>query len=229
MDRRVNDPERPIRVLLADDQTMFREGLASLLASRGTMEIAGEAPDGEGAIALAKEKKPDVVVTQVEMPVERAKEYLSEMLKVSPESRVVIVTRYRSPRLVQELMGTGASAYLLKSASVEALIGAIRAAAVNPDEPNLVVGIPRETFERAMRGESGGLLTDRQTEVLILAARGLSNRDIASRLHISERTVHRHLANVYEKMRVNSRGEAAKEAISRGLFSLHDVAEDVEE
>jgi DNA-binding NarL/FixJ family response regulator len=110
----------------------------------------------------------------------------------------VIVARYRNLRPVRELMGTGASAYLLKSASVEALIAAIRAAAVNPDEPNLVVGIPRETFEWATRGELGGLLTDRQLEVLILAARGLSNRDIASRLHVSECTVHRHLANAQQ-------------------------------
>ncbi len=160
----MNDPEvkRPIRVLLADDQTMFREGLASLLASRGAIEIVGEAPDGEGTIALAKERKPDVVVTQVEMPVERAKEYLSEMLKVSPESRVVIVTRYRNPRLVRELMGTGASAYLLKSASVEALIAAIRAAAVNPDEPNLVVASPGDVRMGDARG--AGWITDRPAD-----------------------------------------------------------------
>ena len=119
---------RPIRVLLADDHTLFRHGLAGLLASYGGSEILAEVPNDREALALAQEMKPDVVIMQVQMPFERSKESLLKMREISPPPKVVVVTMFEEPRYVRELMDLGASAYLVKSASVEHLIGAVRAA-----------------------------------------------------------------------------------------------------
>ena len=215
----------PIKVLLADDHTLFREGLAGLLAAYGAIEIVGEVPNDGEALTLAREKKPDVVIMQVQMPFERAKESLLKMREISPPPKVIIVTMYEEPRYVWKLMSLGASAYLIKSASVEHLIGAIRAAVFDPKGSNLVVGMPRELLEEAVGG-AGGVLSAREMEVLLLAARGLSNRAIASSLRVAEATVKRHLANAYHKMAVSSRGEAVRKALSEEWITIQEVTED---
>jgi len=204
----------PIKVLLADDHTLFREGLAGLLAVYGGLEVLAEVPNDGAALTLAQEHKPDVVVMQVQMPFERAKEALLKMREISPPPKVVIVTMFEEPRYVRELMSLGASAYLIKSASVEHLIGAVRAAVFDPKGENVVVGMPREMIEEARDG-SGGVLSAREMEILLLAARGLPNRQMASSLRLSESTVKRHLANIYLKMDVNSRGEAVRKRFPR--------------
>ncbi|MCA1738673.1 MAG: response regulator transcription factor [Actinobacteria bacterium] len=143
---------RPIRVLLADDHTMFRQGLAGLLASYGGLEIVGEVPNDQEALALAQDEKPDVVIMQVQMPFERAKESLLKMSEISPPPKVVIVTMFEEPRYVRELMKLGVSAYLLKSVSVEHLTGAVRAAVFDPKGQHVVVGMPREMIEETEDG-----------------------------------------------------------------------------
>src|SRR5215208_3408336 len=177
-----------IRVLLADNHTMFRQGLAGLLTSYGGLEIVGEVPNDEEALALAQEEKPDVVVMQVQMPFERAKESLLKMSQISPSPKVVVVTMFEEPRYVRELMRLGASAYLLKSVSVEHLIGAVRAAVFDPEGQHVVVGMPRAMIKEVEEG-SGGVLTVREMEILLLVARGLSNHQIASALWVTESTV----------------------------------------
>jgi DNA-binding NarL/FixJ family response regulator len=219
---------RPIRVLLADDHTLFRRGLAGLLASHGSLEIMGEVPNDQEALRLAQEHKPDVVVMQVQMPFERAKESLLKMREISPQPKVVIVTMFEEPRHVRELMRLGASAYLIKSASVEHLIGAVRAAVFDPKGKNVVVGMPQEMIEEVRDG-SGGVLSAREMEILLLVARGLSNRQIASSLMLSEGTVKRHLANVYPKMGVSSRGEAVRQALFEEWITIQDVTHEQEE
>lgn len=218
---------KPVRVLLADDHTMFREGLAQLLSSHhGEVEVVGSVPNGEEAVELAEREKPDVVIMQIETPVERAKEKLSRLLAISPRPQVLIVTMFEDPDYVRELLGAGASAYLLKNARVEELVEVIRKVSTDPDAVNdVVVGIPREGLEAAPGGYRD-VLSEREMEVLLLAARGLSNRQIASSLHLSESTVSRHLANVYDKMGVSSRVEAAKAAFARGWISLPDLTGD---
>src|SRR5215212_1829334 len=195
----------PIRVLLADDHTLFRQGLAGLLGSYGGLEIVGEVPNDQEALRLAQEEKPDVVIMQVQMPFQRAKESLLKMREISPAPKVVIVTMFEQPRYVRDLMSLGASAYLLKSVSVEHLTGAVRAAVFDPEGHHVVVGMPREMIEQVEEG-SGGVLSAREMEILLLVARGLSNGQIASLLTLSEGTVKRHLANAYPKMGVSSRG-----------------------
>jgi DNA-binding NarL/FixJ family response regulator len=124
-------------------------------------------------------------------------------------------------------MSLGASAYLIKSASTQHLIGAIRAAVFDPKGENVVVGMPREMLEEARKG-SRGVLSARELEILLLAARGLSNRRISEKLHIAEATVRRHLANTYAKMDVSSRSEATRKALQEDWITVSDVTEDLE-
>ena len=220
-------PADPIKVLLADDHTLFRNGLAGLLASYGGMEVVGSTPNGEEAVALVERTRPDVVLMQVQIPFERAKYILARMRAVLPPPKVVIVTMFESPRYLRELMGLGASAYLIKSASTQHLIGAIRAAVFDPQGENVVVGMPREMLEEARKG-SGGVLSARELEILLLAARGLSNREISEKLHLAEATVRRHLANTYSKMEVSSRAEATRKALQEEWITVSDVTDDFE-
>jgi DNA-binding NarL/FixJ family response regulator len=214
--------DAPIRVLLADDHTMFRQGLAGVLASYGAMEVVAEVPNDAEALRLARRLAPDVVVMQVQMPFERAKETLEAMRSFPDPPKVVIVTMFENPRYVRGLAEVGASAYLLKSDSAEHLVGAIRAAVLDPEGGDVVVGMPVAMLERT-EGGADGVLSARELEILLLAARGLSNGRIASSLHLSEATVKRHLANVYEKMGVGSRGEAAREALMRDWITIEEI------
>jgi DNA-binding NarL/FixJ family response regulator len=219
---------RPIRVLLADDHTLFRHGLAGLLASSGGLEILAEVPNDGEALALAQEHKPDVVIMQVQMPFERAKESLLKMREISPPPKVVVVTMFENPRYVRELMDLGASAYLVKSASVEHLIGAVRAAVFDPEGDNVIVGMPLEMIEE-VKDASEGMLTVREMEIVLLAARGLSNHQIAGSLMVSESTVKRHLANAYPKMGVVSRGEAVRKALIEEWITIQDITREEEQ
>lgn len=219
----------PIRVLLADDHTMFRQGIASVLSGYGGIEIVGQADNDDGAVELARRTRPDVVLMQVQMPISRAKVNLRRMLGATdPPPKVVIVTMIEDPRQVRELMELGASAYIVKSASTEHLIAAVRAAILDPkSNKNVVVGMPRALLEEAEEG-SDGVLSARELEILLLASRGLSNRQIATRVHLAEGTVKRHLANTYHKMGVGSRGEATRKALYEEWITIQDVTDDLE-
>jgi DNA-binding NarL/FixJ family response regulator len=215
----------PIKVLLADDHTMFRQGLANILASYGGMEVVAEVANDEEAIRLVRERKPDVVIMQVQMPFERAKESLRQMRSSSPPPKVVVVTMFEEPRYVRELMEVGANAYLVKSASAEHLMAAVRAAVFDPASRNVVVGVPRALLEGGQEGVDS-VLSARELEILLLAARGLSNRQIASRINVAQATVKRHLANAYHKMDVGSRGEAVRKALSEEWITIQEVTEE---
>jgi DNA-binding NarL/FixJ family response regulator len=214
-------PSDPIRVLLADDHTMFRQGLAALLASYGGMEVVAEVPNDAEALALARELEPDVVIMQVQMPFERAKGSLGQIRSASPSPKIVVVTMFEEPRYVRELMELGASAYLVKSASAEHLVAAVRAAVFDPKGEHVVVGMPRSMLEQT--GEGEGVLSGRELEVLVLSARGLSNRGISRALHLSEATVKRHLSNIYPKIGVASRGEAARKALHEDWITIGEI------
>jgi DNA-binding NarL/FixJ family response regulator len=215
----------PIKVLLADDHTMFRQGLKEMLAIGEGIEVVGEAENGEEAVALTRELKPDVVVLDVEMPVMGAAEAMEGILQSSPSPKILIVTMYDNPRMVRDLLARGASAYLVKSATLEELLAAVRAAAASPagtEVQNVILAVPRSTLERVDKG-SDDEPSERELEILLGAARGLSNRQIAASLSISEATVKRHLANLYSKINVGSRGEAVRMALSQGWITAHDV------
>jgi DNA-binding NarL/FixJ family response regulator len=203
----------PIRVLLADDRTLFREGLSRILSSYGGMEVVAEVPNDEEAHKLVRELRPDVVVMQVQMPFERAKESLRQMRSFPDSPKVIVVTMFEERRYVRELMELGASAYLVKSSSTEYLIAAVRAAVFDPTSRNVVVGIPLGMLEGTQEGVDS-ILSARELEILLLSSRGLSNRQIAARISVAEATVKRHMANVNQKMGTSTRGEAARKALS---------------
>jgi DNA-binding NarL/FixJ family response regulator len=219
----VEDP--PIRVLLADDHTMFRQGLKEMLSTDAGIEVVGEADNGQVAVALARRIKPDVVVLDVEMPVMGAAEAMEAMLRIAPPPKVLIVTMYDNPRLIRELLGRGASAYLVKSASLEELVAAVRTAARSPLGPpgeNVILAVPRSVLERVDK-DTEEVPSARELEILLLVARGFSNRQIAASTHISEATVKRHLANLYAKIGVGSRSEATRKALLQGWITTRDV------
>lgn len=218
----------PIRVLLADDHTMFRQGIASVLSGYGGIEIVGQADNDDGAVELARRTRPDVVLMQVQMPISRAKVNLRRMLGATdPPPKVVIVTMIEDPRHVRELMDLGASAYIVKSASAEHLVAAVRTAILDPKSNHAVVGMPLGMLEKAQEG-SQGVLSARELEILLLAARGLSNRQIGATLYVTEGTVKRHLANTYEKMGVSSRGQATRKALYEEWITIQDVTDDLD-
>jgi DNA-binding NarL/FixJ family response regulator len=204
---------------------MFREGLAGLLTSYGGLEVVGETTNDEGAVALARQMKPDVVIMQVQMPFEKAKQALDWMRAVEPAPKVVIVTMFEDPAMMRDFLRLGASGYVLKSVSSQQLIGVVRAAVFDPKDENVVVGMPRELLEEA-EGGSDGVLSARELEILLLAARGLSNRQIATRVHLAEGTVKRHLSNSYHKMEVGSRGEAVRKALHDEWITISEVTEE---
>lgn len=212
-----------IRVLLADAHTMFREGLEAILSSRADLEVVGAVTNDGQVPRLARELRPDVVVTEVQVPLEKAKKILGAMRSSPDPPEVVICTMFDIPRYMRGLIGSGASAYVLKSSSSEHLVAAVRAAVVNPRGTDGVLGeMPRSMSGRAEK-VAEGILSARELEVLLLASRGLSNARIASSLSISEGTVKRHLANVYEKIGVRSRSQAVRTALVEQWIGLGEI------
>jgi DNA-binding NarL/FixJ family response regulator len=218
--------ERRITVLLADDHAMFRQGIKEMLSTDEEIEVVGEAGDGLEAVALARELRPNVVLLDVEMPVMGAKQAMERMLENSPPPRVVIVTMYDDPRLVRELIGLGAVAYLVKSATMEELHAAVHAAANSPvgPEKDVLIVAPPKAFRNAAEDDG---LSERELEVLLMVARGMSNHQVAVSLHLSEATIKRHLANIYPRIGVSSRGEAVSKALSKKWISARDITNGV--
>lgn len=211
-----------IRVLLVDDHALFREGVLEIFAVENDMRVVGEAENGVEAIALAEREKPDVVLLDVEMPVLGAEGAIEGILRVSPSSKVLVLTMYDEPRLVRKLLGLGAHAYIVKNATREELVAAVRT--VHRVEDRVVLSVSRTTADR-LEGSERGTLSGRELEVLLLTVRAMSNSQIAAYLHISEGTVKRHLTNIYAKLGVSSRADAAQKALTSGLITFRDLSE----
>jgi DNA-binding NarL/FixJ family response regulator len=212
-----------IRVHLADDHTMFREGLEAIFSSRGGIEVVGRSSTGgEDTIALIEENKPDVVITQIDTDLHTAREVLSKIRWASPDSRIVVLTMSENLRYLQALSKFGIDAYIHKSSSSEELLATIEANSRQPSGENVVVSMPRGLLER-LGEEPVGALSERETEVVVLAARGLPNARIAEELGISEATVKRHLANVYQKIGVRSRSEAVRMALMEQWIGIGEI------
>ncbi len=216
---------RPIRVLLADDHTLVREGMAEMLSLDEDIEIVGQVENGREAVALASRTRPEVVILDVEMPVMGAQAALRRLFEISPRPKVIIVTVLADGGTVRELLALGASAYLVKNASMQSLLDTVRTVARGQQQDNVIVSVPREALERGQKGGSACYLSRRQLQVLRLAASGMKNIEVAEELHVAETTVKRHLADVYKKLGVGSRGEAARKAMAEGWISASDVLE----
>jgi len=212
-----------VRVHLADDHTMFREGLEAILASREGIEVVGRSSTGPEAAERVAATEPDVIVTQLDMQLKTAEEIISGLRKASPNSKVVVLTLWDNLRWLQAISEMGIDAYLHKSSSAEELVATVEAVSRDAEGRDAVITMPRGLLQRLSEGPAGRL-SERETEVLVLAARGLPNRQIAGELFISEGTVKRHLANVYQKVGVRSRSEAVRKALLEQWIGLHEIA-----
>ena len=209
-----------VRVHLADDHTMFRQGLESLLASQEGIEVVSASSTGPEAAERVRQTRPDVIVTQLDMQPKTAREIIEGLREASPDSRIVVLTLWDNLRYLQAISKMGIDAYLHKTSSADELLATIDAA--TSDGGDAVISMPRALLER-LGDEPVGALTERETEVVVLAARGLSNRLIGKELQLAEATVKRHLANIYQKVGVRSRNEAVRKALVEQWIGLHEI------
>lgn len=217
-----------IRILLADDHVMVRQGTRELLEREDDLDVVAEAGDGEEAVTLAGTRRPHVVIMDVAMPKLDGIEATRQIKALYPAVAVLVLTAYDDDEYVFALLEAGAAGYLLKDVPVEELIKAVRA--VSAGESVLHPAVARKVVSRFAHSSSDRdgdaaveQLTDREVEVLRLAAQGLTNREIARDLGISARTVQVHLSNTFGKMGVGSRTEAVLHALRKGWLSLHDT------
>ncbi len=209
-----------VRICLADDHTLMRDGLKELLCTDPGFAVVGEASTGTEAVTLATRLRPDVVLLDVEMPGPGASEVIRHITRTVPEAQVLVLTMHDDPEMVSELLEVGASGYLLKTVPREELIAAVRSV-VRKASDSVVLVVSRRTVERLDRQKSRPRqvqLTGRELDVLRLVAEALSNAQVADRLFITEATVKRHLTNVYAKLDAVSRVDALRKAAAAGLI-----------
>lgn len=210
--------ETPIRVLIADDHLIIREGLRLIFETAEDIELVGEAADGAEAVQLAGELQPQVVLMDLRMPGLDGLTALERLRVEQPHLAVVILTTYNEDDLLRRGLRAGARGYLLKDTSREMLLNTIRAAARGEMllKPELVAGLLADSAPPVPPTKPE--LTDREREVLAAVARGERSKEIATRLGITERTVKAHLASIYNKLGVDSRAAAIAVAAQRGLL-----------
>lgn len=210
------------RIIIADDQTLFRAGLARLLAEDPRIEILAEAADGAEAVELAGKHRPDVVLMDLKMPRMDGVEATREITTANPETKVLLLTTFDADSHVIQALKAGASGYILKDARPEAIVssiftvmsgGRVMATEVANRVLDMLTGTstPKEFYNG---------LTAREIEILKLLAGGLLNKQIARRLSISEKTVRNHVSNMYEKLNVYDRSQAVLYAVRKGLVEL---------
>jgi len=210
----------PIRVLLADDHAVVRQGIRQFLEASGEIVVLAEAGDGEQALRLVREHRPDVAVLDIQMPrlsgIDVARTIRTERLPVG----VLILTAYDDEPYIRAVLQAGANGYVLKTADADDIVDAVRS--VNEGKSVLDPSIARRLMSQLARSQDGLLeveaLTERELDVLRLTARGYTNKAIGAQLSISDRTVQGHLAKIYGKLHAASRTEAVMRAVTRGLI-----------
>lgn len=220
---------KPIRILLADDHVVVREGTRQILEREEDLCVVAEANDGREAVALAEQEQPDVAVLDVSMPVMSGIEATKAIKASVPQVAILVFTAYDYDEYVFAILEAGAAGYLLKNARSSDLINAVRR--VHAGESVLHPAIAKKVLSRVVQGGDARaaeeeVLTERELEVLRLAAQGLGNREIADRLFVSPRTVQSHLANIFGKLEVGSRTEAVMVGLRRGWLHLEDIPEE---
>ncbi len=233
-DHRVSDAEHvpgnapgsePIRVVVVDDQELFRRGLTMLLGVEPDIEVVGEAGDGISAAVLVANVVPDIVLLDVRMPKRTGLEACIEIKQLVPAARIIMLTVSDEEADLYEAVKNGASGYLLKDSSIDEVAQAVRVVAEGQSliSPSMAVKLLDE-FKEMSRTDREQVptprLTDRELEVLRLVATGLNNREVAKRLFISENTVKNHVRNILEKLQLHSRMEAVMYAVREKLLDL---------
>ena len=209
----------PIRVLIVDDHAVVRAGLAMLISAEEDLEVVGEAGTAREAIFEARTTAPDVVLMDVMMPEQSGIEALPQLLHERPEAKVLVLSMQDDPRYVREAFEAGARGYVLKEAADAEVVAAIREVAGGGRYVHPELGarmIAAETAERRRAEEDP--LSDREREVLRLLALGHTNQEIAKQLYISVRTAETHRAHIMQKLRLSSRADLVRHALSEGLL-----------
>ena len=213
-----------IRLILADDHAVVRQGIRRFLEEDPAIDVIAEASDGAEAVRLVEEHRPDVAVLDIRMPEVTGVEATRRIKARFPDTRVLILTAYDDDPYVFALLEAGADGYVLKTASADQLIDAVRTvyrgeSALSPEVASKVV---RQATGRRPAGAADQIepLTPREIDVLRLVAQGMTNRQVGQELGISHRTVQGHLASIYDKLEVNSRTEAVTEGLKRGWIVI---------
>ena len=213
---------RAARVLIVDDQTLFRTGLASLLSEDERVEVVGQAVDGAEAVKQAIKFKPDVVLMDLKMPNVDGIEDTRQILEAVPGTKVLILTTFETDSQVIQALKAGASGYVLKDSSAAAIVSSITA--VMSGERVMASAVANRVLEMltgtTTPKEFYDGLTNREIEILKLLANGMANKQIAYRLKISEKTVRNHVSNTYEKLGIYDRSQAVLYAVKKGLVEV---------
>ncbi len=219
---------RKIKILLAEDHAVVREGIRRVMEQEADFEVVAEAGDGEEAVKLATECSPDVALIDIVMPKLNGIEATKQIKELCPSVAVLALSAYDDDQFVFSLLEAGAAGYLLKSVHSRKLVAAIRAAHEGDSvlHPSIIGKFVRRfapSSDKAMPPKQTGELSKREIEVLRLATRGLSNRDIAKELGLSIRTVQAHITRASKKLQVSSRTEAVLRGLKEGWLSLQDI------
>ena len=217
-----------IKILVVDDHAMLREGMRNLLEQESDFELAGEACDGEEAIKMAKEHRPDVIIMDIVMPKLDGVGATQRIKELSPETSILVLTAYSDIRYIIGLLEAGACGYLLKNSPGKEVIRAIRA--VRAGESVLDPEVTKKLVQRLAtiskvpeERESNGHLTAREMEILKWASRGMSNKEMSEKLFISLRTVKAHMTNIFNKLGCSSRTDAIIKGLKQGYIDLNDI------
>jgi len=219
-------PATRIRFIIADDHPTYREGLSRLISDEPDFECVGIAGEGEEAVQMARELHPDVAIVDINMPGMNGIKATQEIRAASPNTAVLVVSAFDYVAYILPSLRAGASGYMLKNSSLEEILGAIRL--VHSGETVLDSAAVGSVLSNLKSDASSGKmateeLAGREFEVLTLAARGMSNKEIASELTVSERTVQTHLVNIFKKLSVSSRTQAVLYALRKGWLCLEDL------
>ncbi|MCX6080062.1 MAG: response regulator transcription factor [Chloroflexi bacterium] len=212
---------KEIRVLVVDDQTVVREGLVSILSFQSDIKIVGQARDGQEAIEIAKQDKPDVILLDLVMPKQDGLDSISKLREVAPAAKILILTGYADPERVFRAIKAGAIGYLLKDSTWEQLMQAIRDVAKGQSyiDSSIAIKVIQEinTEPTPPHTNHSLVLTDRELQTLRLIAKGLSNQEIAAAMFVHERTIAKYVSNILSKLQLANRTQAALYAIREGL------------
>ncbi|MDD5338682.1 MAG: response regulator transcription factor [Dehalococcoidales bacterium] len=218
-----------IRIVIADDHAVVREGTRVLLDREEDMQVIGEASEGEEAVRIIEQLKPDVVILDISMPKLSGIEVTKKVKKTQPSLSVLILTAYDNDEYIFALLEAGAAGYLLKDMLAGEIVDAVRLvfsgeSVLHPAVARKV--IQRAVFSSAVDDKEDIELSEREIEVLKLAAKGLSNKDISDELCISIRTVQGHINKIFHRLGVGSRTEAIFQSVKRGLLSFDDLSDE---
>jgi two-component system response regulator NreC len=213
-----------IRVLLADDHTILRDGIRALLDDQADIEVIGEAEDGLSTVKMVAKLKPDVVIMDIAMPILNGLEATRQIQRDYPQVKVLILTMHENEEYIRQVLAAGALGYVLKDAAAHDLLGAIRA--VHRGEAVLSPAITRLVIEDYLRwgdirpADISNGLTPREREILQLIAEGYTNKEIAEILNLSVKTIQSHRSNLMNKLDLHDRGELIKYAIQKKIIDI---------